>query len=113
MYYIFYIRFHPRKILSLAFQEKEPYDALAFMTDVFSKLDDSESLTPELVIRTFKSAYGRGFKEQNVDEVFEEDSEYDVGRQLAKDFVSRSGFKSLPQVRTEGTHLTVFSMARL
>ena len=33
-----------------------------------------------------------------LDDVFGEDSEWDVGRTLAEDFVSRSGLGSLPQV---------------
>ena len=40
-------------------------------------------------------------------EVFDEDSEYDVGRQLAKDFLDRSGFNAedLPQVLMNGVPL--------
>ncbi|XP_059082867.1 UDP-glucose:glycoprotein glucosyltransferase 1-like [Tigriopus californicus] len=78
---------------------KEPYDALAFMTDVFNKMGDADDLDVKLIQDQFLESYGSDVK---LDDVFDEDSEYDVGRQLAKDFVNRSGFKDLPQVLMNG-----------
>lgn len=85
---------------------KEPYDALAFITDVYSRIDgdQDEDVTVEMVHKVFKSSYASA----KVDDVFEEDSEYDVGRQLAKDFVQRTGFsgsEDLPQVLMNGVPL--------
>ena len=76
---------------------KEPYDALAFLTDVFAKVEEDEELTVEMVHANFLESYGSDVK---MADVFDEDSEYDVGRQLARDFVQRSGFKEMPQVRS-------------
>jgi UDP-glucose:glycoprotein glucosyltransferase len=81
--------------------EKSATDALAFITDVYSKIDDEGQDIPlEEVHATFKATYG----ELKATEVFEADSEFDVGRILAKDFLGRSGFDpdNLPQVLMNG-----------
>jgi len=48
---------------------------------------------------SFLDSYGSDVK---LDDVFGEDSEYDVGRTLADDFIVRSGLGSLPQVLMNG-----------
>merc|ERR1719348_340498 len=79
---------------------KDPYDALAFITDVYSKSeDDSEDVELKDVTETFMDSYGADVK---MIDVFGEDSEYDVGRSLSADFVSRSGLSDLPQVLMNG-----------
>jgi len=78
---------------------KEPYDALAFITDVYSKGEDSEDVSLGEVRDTFMDSYGADVK---MDDVFGEDSEYDVGRSLSEDFITRSGLGSLPQVLMNG-----------
>ena len=80
---------------------KEPYDALAFITDVYSKAeDDSEEVDLKDVRETFMDSYGADVK---LEEVFGEESEYDVGRSLSADFLSRSGLGAeLPQVLMNG-----------
>ena len=60
------------------------------------KVGDTEDVTPQHVHDLFMQNYP---KAGDVDEVFGEDSEFDVGRQLAADFLQRSGFKETPQVR--------------
>jgi len=87
---------------------KEPYDALAFITDVYSKGEDSEDVSLSEVRDTFMDSYGADVK---MDDVFGEESEYDVGRSLSEDFIVRSGLGSLPQVLMNGVpfeqkHLT-------
>eukprot|EP00090_Calanus_glacialis_P019622 TRINITY_DN3011_c0_g1_i1.p1 TRINITY_DN3011_c0_g1~~TRINITY_DN3011_c0_g1_i1.p1 ORF type:complete len:1524 (+),score=468.92 TRINITY_DN3011_c0_g1_i1:46-4617(+) len=87
---------------------KEPYDALAFITDVYSKGEDGEDVSLSEVRDTFMDSYGADVK---MDDVFGEDSEYDVGRSLSEDFIIRSGLGSLPQVLMNGVpfeqkHLT-------
>ena len=65
---------------------KDPYDALAFITDVYSKSeDDSEDVELKDVTETFMDSYGADVK---MIDVFGEDSEYDVGRSLSADFIS-------------------------
>ena len=79
---------------------KNAYDALAFITDVYSKSeDDSEDVDVKDVKETFMDSYGADVK---MIDVFGEDSEYDVGRTLSADFVSRSGLSDLPQVLMNG-----------
>ena len=80
---------------------KDPYDALAFITDVYSKAeDDSEDVDLKDVRETFMDSYGADVK---LDDVFGEESEYDVGRSLSADFISRSGLgEELPQVLMNG-----------
>ncbi len=80
---------------------KEKADALSFITDVYATIDDDHvgDVTVEHVHQVFLDNYGADAK---LDEVFDEDSEYDIGRQLAKDFVDRSGFKKHPQVLMNG-----------
>ena len=79
---------------------KDSYDALAFITDVYSKSeDDSEDVDLKDVRETFMDSYGADVK---MDDVFGEDSEYDVGRSLSADFISRTGLGDLPQVLMNG-----------
>ena len=85
-------------------QEKEAYDALAFITDVYSKIEDSDDLEVSLIHKMFIDSYGGG-ESLKISDVFDEDSEYDVGRQLAKDFADKSGFSDLPQVLMNGVPL--------
>ena len=66
---------------------KEPYDALAFLTDVYSRGEsEEEDVTVEEVREAFMENYGSDVR---LDDVFGEGSEYDVGRQLAEEFVDR------------------------
>ena len=74
---------------------KQPYDALAFITDVYSKGEDEEDVSVADIRESFMDSYGADVK---LDDVFGEDSEWDVGRMLAEDFVTRTGLGSLPQV---------------
>ena len=62
------------------------------MTDVYSKIEDSDDLDIGLVHKMFMESYG-GNNGLKLADIFDEDSEYDVGRQLARDFADKSGFK--------------------
>jgi len=76
-------------------------DALAFITSCYSKVDDEgQDIPVEEIINNFKAQYGL----DKAEGVFEAESEYDVGRTLAKDFLDRSGLNldSLPQVLMNG-----------
>ncbi len=70
--------------------------ALSFLTDVFAQLTESQDVDVATVHKMFSKAYGH--EVNSLEDVFGEDSEYDVGRQLAGDFVQRAGFQQLPQV---------------
>ncbi|CAB4060497.1 HUGT [Lepeophtheirus salmonis] len=71
--------------------------------DFYGKLSpsDKETLSVETVIKEFKVATG----EYDSDDVFGEDSGYDVGRVSSKEFIIKSGFKSFPQVLMNGVSL--------
>ena len=77
----------------------QPYDALAFITDVFAKVGDTADVTAKSVHDLFAQNYP---KAGSLEDIFGEDSEFDVGRQLAADFFQRSGFKETPQVLMNG-----------
>ena len=79
-------------------EKKQPYDALAFLTDVYANVDDSEEVT----VKHVKDHFAKLHPTASVEDVFGEDSEFDVGRQLANDFLGRSGFKETPQVLMNG-----------
>lgn len=68
-------------------QRSTPIDALSFITDVFALVGDQE-----VVVRDVEQLLTKKFK-ADLDEVLGEDSDYDVGRQLTKDFLRRTGFR--------------------
>lgn len=81
---------------------QEPYDALAFITDLFNQLEDeTELLQLKDVQDAFMAAYG---SEANRVDVFGEDSDYDVGRSLSAEFIEKTGLETLPQVGIELEH---------
>nr|CAD7428481.1 unnamed protein product [Timema monikensis] len=77
-----------------ASEQKDAYSGLAFITDVYAAVKEDRDITVEDVRTQLKSKYPQG----NVEEILGEDSEYNTGRKLAKDFLERSGFRRHPQV---------------
>ncbi|CAG0918616.1 unnamed protein product [Notodromas monacha] len=84
---------------------------LSFLTDVslipewctirvYAKAG-ADPVTPEIVREVMK----RLRPKDNLDEIFGADSTYDYGRQLARDFISRTGLERLPQVLMNGIPL--------
>ncbi|XP_046391867.1 UDP-glucose:glycoprotein glucosyltransferase 1 isoform X2 [Ischnura elegans] len=73
---------------------------LSFITDVYAAAEDRE-ITPEQVAELLKAKYPSA----DLEDIFGEDSDYDIGRRLANDFVQRSGFRRLPQVLLNGIPL--------
>ncbi|CAG0925420.1 unnamed protein product, partial [Notodromas monacha] len=61
----------------------------------------ADPVTPEIVREVMK----RLRPKDNLDEIFGADSTYDYGRQLARDFISRTGLERLPQVLMNGIPL--------
>ena len=68
-------------------QRTNPADGLSFITDLFAVVGD-EVVTVKDVEHMLKTKYSA-----DLEEVLGEDSDYDVGRQLTKDFLSRTGFR--------------------
>ena len=71
---------------------------MAFITDLINQLeDDSDAIQLKDVHDAFMSAYGSVV---NRLDIFGEDSDYDVGRTLAAEFIEKTGLETLPQVCT-------------
>nr|CAD7409331.1 unnamed protein product [Timema cristinae] len=85
-----------------ASEQKDAYSGLAFITDVYAAVKEDRDITVEDVRTQLKSKYPQG----NVEEILGEDSEYNTGRKLAKDFLERSGFRRHPQVLLNGVPLS-------
>ncbi|XP_045583681.2 UDP-glucose:glycoprotein glucosyltransferase 1 isoform X2 [Procambarus clarkii] len=80
-------------------REDMNYRALQFLIDIYSSAQ--EDVTVADVTSAFKGKY----PSIDLDDVFGEDSDYDVGRMLAQDFVEKAGISSLPQALMNGIPL--------
>ena len=73
-------------------QRSNAYDALSCITDLYAVAGGGD-VTVQHVEKLLRSKYSA-----DLDEVLGEDSDFDFGRQLAKDFLKRTGFrKYLPR----------------
>ncbi|GAB6021676.1 hypothetical protein CHUAL_004257 [Chamberlinius hualienensis] len=77
------------------------YKGLSFITDVYARIGDDTNPTSEDVINAFKSE----FPSEDIDLIFGADSDYDTGRKLARDFMTRTGIKDVPTVFINGVRL--------
>ena len=68
-------------------QRSSAYDGLSFITDLFAVVGDQE-----IAVKDVENLLKRKFS-ADIEEVLGEDSDYDVGRQLTKDFLRRTGFR--------------------
>uniref|UniRef100_A0A6A7FWQ9 UDP-glucose:glycoprotein glucosyltransferase 1-like isoform X2 n=2 Tax=Hirondellea gigas TaxID=1518452 RepID=A0A6A7FWQ9_9CRUS len=59
------------------------------------------TLTVDSITGYFKMKY----KSEDLDDVFGEDSDFDVGRRVASEFVQKAGFKKMPQALMNGVPL--------
>lgn len=84
---------------NLAGREDVNYKALQFIIDVYTSAQGDVSVTD--VTTAFKSKY----PSTELDDVFGEDSDYDVGRLLSQEFVEKAGITSLPQALMNGVPL--------
>ena len=85
-------------------QEKTPYEGLSFLTEAiaYAMSKGNKDLESEDIVSHFKSK----LKKDDVDDVFGVDSAYDTGRQLAWDFIERTGLGSqLPKALLNGVLL--------
>ncbi|XP_071549472.1 UDP-glucose:glycoprotein glucosyltransferase 1 isoform X4 [Panulirus ornatus] len=84
---------------NMAGREDANYRALQFLIDVYSNVQ--EDVTVADITNLFKSKY----PSVDLDDVFGEDSDYDVGRLLAQEFVEKAGISNLPQALMNGIPL--------
>lgn len=61
---------------------------------MYATIKEDRDVTVKDVISLLSTKYHSA----DVNEILGEDSEYDTGRRLARDFVERSGFRKIPQV---------------
>ncbi|XP_076247159.1 UDP-glucose-glycoprotein glucosyltransferase isoform X2 [Calliopsis andreniformis] len=82
-------------------ETKGPDHALQFLIDL------GNYIRPEgAVVDDIKKAIRAQDSSANINYILGEESEYDVGRHLASDFVKRSGFKKFPQALLNGVPLS-------
>jgi UDP-glucose:glycoprotein glucosyltransferase len=77
---------------------KDAYSGLAFITDVYAAIKEDRDVMADDVISLLSTKY----RSADVEDIFGEDSAYDTGRRLARDFVERSGFRKMPQALLNG-----------
>ncbi|XP_074098561.1 UDP-glucose-glycoprotein glucosyltransferase [Cotesia typhae] len=81
-------------------EEKSQFEAFKFLMTLQNYISgDSIDVTD------VKKALKIRDPSADIDDIFGEDSQYDVGRHLAMDFVKRTGFKTFPQALLNGVPL--------
>jgi len=71
-----------------------------FLKEMYTSLGESE-VTAEAVMNYFSGRY----KSEDLEDVFGEDSDFDVGRRVAREFIGKGGFQSMPQALFNGIPL--------
>lgn len=66
--------------------------------------------TEKVLIEDVQSTLKKKYSVSNIDDILGEDSDYDFGRKLAKDFIQRSGLRTLPQALINGVPLPSSSL---
>ncbi|XP_034947696.1 UDP-glucose:glycoprotein glucosyltransferase [Chelonus insularis] len=81
-------------------ETRSPKEAVYFLSRLGS-YNSSDGLKVSDIIKALRSYDSSA----NINYIFGEESEYDVGRHLANDFVKRTGFKKFPQALLNGVPL--------
>ncbi|KAM7357519.1 UDP-glucose-glycoprotein glucosyltransferase [Cochliomyia hominivorax] len=82
-------------------QKRDARSALGFLTDVFTAVDAKQEITRKHIKMQLKKTFDK-LSGSAVDEILDEDSDFDYGRQLALEFVERLGFTDSPQALLNG-----------
>ncbi|XP_013111446.1 UDP-glucose:glycoprotein glucosyltransferase [Stomoxys calcitrans] len=82
-------------------QKKDARSALSFLTDIFADVDAKQAVTRKHIKSQLKKSFDR-LSSSAVDDILDEDSDFDYGRQLALEFVERLGFSDSPQALLNG-----------
>ncbi|XP_076033465.1 UDP-glucose-glycoprotein glucosyltransferase isoform X2 [Oratosquilla oratoria] len=85
--------------LNKAGQEEANYKGLLFLAEIHNKVGG------EVTVSDVTAAFKSEFPSVDLDDVFGEDSDYDTGRKLAKEFSTKAGFSSFPQALMNGIPL--------
>ncbi|XP_018026730.1 UDP-glucose:glycoprotein glucosyltransferase 1 isoform X2 [Hyalella azteca] len=70
-----------------------------FLQDLYSAVGS------DLTVDTITSFFKQRYKSEDIDDVFGDDSDFDVGRRVAREFIEKGGFKSVPQALMNGVPL--------
>ncbi|CAG5096209.1 Similar to Uggt: UDP-glucose:glycoprotein glucosyltransferase (Drosophila melanogaster) [Cotesia congregata] len=81
-------------------EEKNQFEAFKFLLTLQNYISGNS-----IDVTDVKKALKIRDPSADIDDIFGEDSQYDVGRHLAMDFVKRTGFKTFPQVLLNGVPL--------
>lgn len=82
-------------------EEKDHYAGLSFITEVYATIKTERDVEVEDVKKRLQSlSYGA-----DILDILGPDSDYNTGRQLAAEFISRSGLRSIPQALLNGVPL--------
>ncbi|GAB0089717.1 UDP-glucose:glycoprotein glucosyltransferase [Sergentomyia squamirostris] len=85
-------------------QKKSPREALGFLTSVYSSMKTDKDVTLTDITTQLKKTSSHLSTEQ-INEILDEDSDYDYGRQLSMEFVQRLGSTASPVVLVNGVPL--------
>ncbi|XP_058056103.1 UDP-glucose:glycoprotein glucosyltransferase [Anopheles bellator] len=85
-------------------QKKSASEALGFLTDLFAATVERKVIRYADVREVLRKKFNR-LKQEEIDEVLGEDSDFDYGRQLAQEFIGRLGLKTVPQALLNGVLL--------
>lgn len=82
-------------------QTSKPLAAFNFITTIYTSISENRDVIVDDVLNEFKKQYPKA----SINDIFGEDSDYDTARLLAKEYVSKTGFRKLPQVLLNGVPL--------
>ncbi|XP_058455757.1 UDP-glucose:glycoprotein glucosyltransferase [Malaya genurostris] len=85
-------------------QKKGSTEALGFLTDLFAATPKHD-IKIEDIRKQMKKSFSK-LKSEEVDDIVGEDSDFDYGRKLSQEFVSRLGLKNSPQALLNGVLLS-------
>ncbi|XP_064106308.1 UDP-glucose:glycoprotein glucosyltransferase 1-like isoform X1 [Macrobrachium nipponense] len=75
------------------------YKALQFLTNIYA------SVQGDVTVDDVTSHFKKRYPSTDLEDVFGEDSDYDVGRMLSQDFVEKAGISKFPQALMNGVLL--------
>ncbi|XP_045120712.1 UDP-glucose:glycoprotein glucosyltransferase 1-like isoform X4 [Portunus trituberculatus] len=84
---------------NFAGREDANLKALQFMIDIYG------SSQGDITVADITNFFANKYPSTDLDDVFGEDSDYDVGRMLAQEFVEKAGITTFPQVLMNGVPL--------
>ncbi|VVC24565.1 Nucleotide-diphospho-sugar transferases,Glycosyl transferase, family 8,UDP-glucose:Glycoprotein [Cinara cedri] len=82
-------------------QTSKPLVAFNFITNIYTSIREDRDAIVDDVLKAFKKQYPKA----PINEIFGEESDYDTARILAEEYVSKIGFRKLPQVLLNGVPL--------